>query len=111
MASQEPSQAGGQSLRSSPDIVLLNGKVFTADPARKYAEVVAIAGERILAVGASSDIAAMSEAHTRRFDLRGRVVIPGINDAHFHHTPDPSATMLSFSSMEPSWEEVMDKVA
>jgi len=111
MASQEPSQAGGQSLRSSPDIVLLNGKVFTADPARKYAEVVAIAGERILAVGASSDIAAMSEAHTRRFDLRGRVVIPGINDAHFHHTPDPSATMLSFSSMEPSWDDVMDKVA
>jgi predicted amidohydrolase YtcJ len=90
---------------------LLNGKVFTADPDSKYAQAVAIAGERILAVGTTEEIAAMAEAHTRRFDVRGRVVIPGINDSHFHHTPDPRATVLSFSSMEPSWDEVMDRVA
>lgn len=114
MASQEPShsnQGGRGSLRSSPDIVLLNGKVFTSDPACRYAEAVAIAGERILAVGATNEIAAIADAHTRRLDLRGRVVIPGINDAHFHHTPDPRAAMLSFASMEPSWDEVMAKVA
>lgn len=114
MAPKEPfhsNQSSGAALRSSPDIVLLNAKVFTADPARRYAEAVAIAGERILAIGATNEIAAIADAHTRRFDLRGRVVIPGINDAHFHHTPDPRATMLSFASMEPSWDEVMDKVA
>jgi hypothetical protein len=114
MAPKEPSysnQSSGAALRSSPDIVLLNAKVFTADPARRYAEAVAIAGEQILAIGPTNEIAAIADAHTRRFDLRGRVVIPGINDAHFHHTPDPRATMLSFSSMEPSWDEVMDKVA
>ncbi len=94
-----------------PDLVLLNGKVFTSDPARKFAQAVAIAGERILAVGVTNEIAATADAHTRRIDLRGRAVIPGINDAHFHHTPDPRATLLSFSSMEPSWDEVLDRVA
>ena len=38
-------------------------------------------------------------------------MIPGFNDAHFHHTPDPRATVLPFSSMEPSWDEVVDQVA
>jgi predicted amidohydrolase YtcJ len=85
--------------------------VFTADPARRYAQAVAIAGDRVLAVGTTSDIAAMADAHTRRIELGGRTVIPGINDAHFHHTPDPRATLLPFTSMEPTWEEVLDSVA
>jgi predicted amidohydrolase YtcJ len=109
--------ASNEGLRSSlapqprPELVLLNGKVFTADPDRKYAQAVAITGERILAVGDNHEIAAMAGADTRQLNLRGRTMIPGINDAHFHHTPDPRATVLSFSSMEPSWDEVMDKVA
>ena len=53
----------------------------------------------------------MADTHTRRIDLAGRVVIPGINDSHFHHTPDPRASVLQFTSMEPRWEEVLDKVA
>ena len=97
--------------QSGPDLVLLNGKVFTADRDLNYAQAVAIAGDRILAVGTSEEIAAMAGAHTRRVDVRGHVVIPGINDAHFHHTPDPRATVLSFSSIEPSWDEVMERVA
>jgi len=95
---------------AGPNIVLLSGKVFTGDSASRYAQAVAIAGDRVLAVGATNEIAAMADAHTRRIDLAGRVVIPGFNDAHFHHTPDPRATMLPFSSMEPSWDEVLDQV-
>jgi predicted amidohydrolase YtcJ len=114
MASKKDSRSAqpvGPLAQSRPDLVLLNGKVFTADPDCKYAQAVAIAGARILAVGTTKQIAAMAEARTRRLDVRGLVVIPGINDAHFHHTPDPRATVLSFSSMEPSWDEVMDRVA
>jgi adenine deaminase len=103
MAAKEPSQSNqssGAPRRSTPDIVLLNAKVFTTDLACRYAEAVAIAGERILAIGATNEIAAIADAHTRRFDLRGRVVIPGINDAHFHHTPDPRARPCCHS---PAW--------
>jgi len=96
---------------SAPDLILLNDKVFTGDPARKHAQAIAITGERIAAVGETNEIAAMASAGTRRIDIRGRVVIPGFNDAHFHHTPDPRATVLPFSSMEPTWDEVLELVA
>ncbi len=95
----------------APDLILLNGKVFTADPVRKYVQAAAISAKRIVAVGKTNEIAAMAGARTRRVDVGGRVVIPGFNDAHFHHTPDPRATVLPFSSMEPSWHEVLDGVA
>lgn len=98
-------------LSGQPDLVLVNGKVFTADRDRGNAQAIAISGDRIAAIGATNEIAATAGAHTRRIDLRGRVVIPGFNDAHFHHTPDPRATVLPFSSVEPSWEEVLDRVA
>jgi predicted amidohydrolase YtcJ len=101
----------GANSSSHPDLIVLNGKVFTSDPVRRFVQAVAIAGDRISAVGTTSEIAALADAHTRRIDLAGSVVIPGINDAHFHHTPDPRATLLPFTSMEPSWEEVLDSVA
>ena len=94
-----------------PDLILLNGKVFTADPACRYAQAAAISGERISAVGTTDEIEAMADTGTRRIDLAGRVLIPGINDSHFHHTPDPRATILPLSSMEPNWDEVLDAVA
>jgi predicted amidohydrolase YtcJ len=65
------------------DLILLNGKVFTSDLAKPLAEAVAIGGERIIAVGASSEIERLGGAKARRIDLRGRVVVPGFNDAHF----------------------------
>lgn len=101
-----------ESRASSPDLIFLNGKVFIpgTDPGRRFAEAVAIAGDRILAVGTSGEIAAMADAHTRRVELNQHVVIPGFNDSHFHHTPDPRATRLSVS-FEPTWEEVLDAVA
>jgi predicted amidohydrolase YtcJ len=89
----------------------LNGKVFCAEPTRRYAEAVAISGERIVAVGTTTEIVALADGTTRRIDLAGRLAIPGINDAHFHHTPDPRAIMLPFTSMEPTWDEILDGVA
>jgi len=95
-----------------PDLVLLNGKVFVpgADPAHRFAQAIAVAGDRVLAVGTSAEIAAMADAHTRRVELKAHVVIPGLNDAHFHHTPDPRATRI-VTSFEPTWEEVLDALS
>lgn len=98
--------------RSAADLVLLNGKVFVpAGDDGRFAQAVAISGDRILAVGTSHEIAALADARTTRLELNGRLVIPGINDAHFHHTPDPWAVRLDLSSPEPSWEEVQDRLA
>src|SRR5438876_794535 len=48
------------------------------------AQAVAIRGDRVVAVGANSDIVRLAGANTRRIDLRGRSVIPGLIDNHMH---------------------------
>jgi predicted amidohydrolase YtcJ len=98
--------------RNQTDLILVNGRVFTADPSQPYAEAVAIRGERVLAVGTSDEIAALADANTRRIDLQGHVAIPGINDAHYHFPSTPLGEhRLSFQSMEPSWQETQDALA
>ena len=66
------------------DLILHGGKVLTLDPAFRVAEAVAIAGDRVAAVGASADLLALAAPNTRRVDLRGRAVVPGLVDAHAH---------------------------
>src|SRR6267143_3412713 len=66
------------------DLILHGGKVLTLDPVFSVAEAVAIAGDRIAAVGSSAELSALAAPSTRRVDLRGRTVIPGLIDAHAH---------------------------
>jgi hypothetical protein len=95
----------GQEQQAPADLILLNGKVFTADSARPSAEAVATRGERIVAVGTSVEIEKLAGAKTRRIDLQRGVVTPGFNDAHCHYWPFPKCVDLQFKTMEPSWEE------
>ena len=66
------------------DIILSNGKVVTVDDRFSIASAIAIRGERIVAVGSDRDVAAFAGAGTRRIDLGGRTVIPGLIDNHMH---------------------------
>ena len=68
------------------DLVLFNGKVLTVDPNDRVVEAIAISGERIKAVGSSSEIMAMASSRARRIDLEGRTVTPGMIDTHLHLT-------------------------
>jgi len=82
-----PPALGQQSETSAltpPSLILTGGKVFTADSARPWAEAVAIRGDRIAAVGTTAEIRRLATSATREIPLGGRVVIPGINDAHDH---------------------------
>jgi len=67
---------------AAPDLVLTGGRVFTATDERPWAEAIAIRGDRVVAVGTTADITALAGPATRRRELQGRVVIPGVNDAH-----------------------------
>src|SRR5215471_15577379 len=70
--------------QQAADIVLSNGKIITVDERFTIAQAVAIKGDRILAVGANSDILPLAGPTTRRIDLHGRAVIPGLIDNHMH---------------------------
>lgn len=96
---------------AAPDLILINGKVFTADPAHHFAEALAIRGERITAVGTTERISALAGPKTRRIELGGRVVVPGFNDAHFHHQLLPPALHLALKFPDPTWSEVLDALA
>ena len=65
-----------------PDTILFNGKIFTANPAELWVEAVAIRGGRIVAIGTNSTMARQGGSSTRRLNLGGRTVVPGLNDAH-----------------------------
>jgi len=94
-----------QAAPAPADLILTNGKVFTADPARRHASAIAISGERIVAVGTTAEMAAFAGERTRTIDLQQRVVTPGFNDAHAHFGPDPKGFEIRFESAEPTWTE------
>jgi predicted amidohydrolase YtcJ len=66
------------------DLVLVNGPVFTSDAARSVARGVAVAGDRIAAVGPGSDMTDHIGPRTQVVDLAGRLLTPGFQDAHVH---------------------------
>ncbi len=68
----------------APSLLILNAAVHTMDPARPAAEAVAIAGNRIAAVGSNDQISPLAGPQTRVIDARKRSVLPGFNDAHVH---------------------------
>ena len=66
------------------DLVLLHGRIHTEDARRSVAQALAVRGNTIVAVGTDQAVAALIGAQTRTVDLHGRVVLPGIIDAHTH---------------------------
>lgn len=65
-------------------VILTNGKIWTGDPQRPWAEAVAIEGNRIAAVGSNADIARIAPAGARSINLNGRLAVPGFIDNHTH---------------------------
>ena len=72
-ASEQPTVADG---------ALINGRIFTLDPEKPWAEAVAIKDGRFLAVGTSNEIRRLIGPETKVLDARGKLVIPGLIDAH-----------------------------
>ena len=76
------------------DMILTNGKIITVDDRFSIAQAVAVRGERIVAVGTTADINRLAGPGTRRIDLRGRAVTPGLIDNHAHYQEEGAYWML-----------------
>src|SRR6516162_1656458 len=110
--------AQGTSLRlpASPlhppaSIILNNGKVVTLDRPSTIAQAVAVAGNRIIAVGPSDTMAQHIGPGTRVIDLKGQTVVPGLIDGHAHM--DRKALRNVFPSLGPvrSIRDIQDRIA
>lgn len=69
---------------SMVDLALVNGKVWTGDAAKPWAEAVAARGDRIYAVGTTAEVRALTGPGTRLIDLGGALTLPGFIDSHTH---------------------------
>jgi len=66
------------------DRVLVNGKIFTANPQQPYAEAVSIRGHKIVAVGNRQEVDASVDSDAQVVDLGGTMLLPGLIDSHVH---------------------------
>ncbi|GAA0541170.1 amidohydrolase [Rhizomicrobium palustre] len=67
-----------------PDLILHHGRVTTLDRSNPEAEAVAISGGIFTAVGSDKEILALAGPKTKKIDLKGRLVLPGLIDNHLH---------------------------
>jgi hypothetical protein len=70
--------------RTFADWLFANGEILTFDRGVPRAEALAIAGDRIIAIGVTRQLQRLRGAKTRYVDLRGSTVVPGLIDAHAH---------------------------
>ncbi len=70
--------------RVTASLVIHHGRVHTLDRALPEAQAVAIAGERIAAVGSDEQVDLWISPQTTVIDARGATVLPGFNDSHVH---------------------------
>ena len=75
---QEPTDASG------PDMILLDGRIFTIDDNQPRAEAFAVKNGRFIAVGSSDEIRGLATRNTEVVDAEGMTVTPGFIDAHSH---------------------------
>jgi predicted amidohydrolase YtcJ len=66
-------------------LVIVNARVWTGNPARPWADAIAVRGDRIAAVGTSAEAMKLAgKPGTRVIDAHGRMVTPGFLDSHVH---------------------------
>lgn len=65
-------------------IIFYGGKVFTSVSGALWADGVVVRRGKIRAVGTNADVLAFRDSRSRVYNLEGRVLVPGFNDAHVH---------------------------
>ena len=90
------------------DLVIVGGRVITLDAESRVAEAVAVRGERVVAVGTAVEIESLAGPETRRIDLAGRAVTPGLMDAHVHFASGGANRLYRLDMSYPNVENIAD---
>lgn len=68
----------------TPNLILHNGKITTLDKKQPEVSALAIAEDKVVALGNDAEIMRLADNTTQVIDLNQRRVIPGLNDSHLH---------------------------
>ncbi|GAB5413523.1 MAG: amidohydrolase [Congregibacter sp.] len=95
---------------AAPDLIVLNGDVYTVDGTSSRAQAFAVENGRFTAVGDNQTIRALADDNTRVLDARGQTVTPGFVDAHSHmsgDSPQVAGVELSYVVDKAEWLELI----
>ncbi len=81
-ACSDPGSAG--STEANAEKVFINGRIYTADEENSFVSAIAVAGDEIVGVGGDAEMRARAAEGAEIVDLQGRLVLPGLHDAHIH---------------------------
>ncbi len=71
-------------MTATADLIIHNARILTMDNENPRAEAMAVAGNRILAIGGNAEILPLAKEGARIVDAGGATVLPGFNEAHMH---------------------------
>lgn len=105
------SQSSPSKTDTKADLLLLNGVFFTADSLHPAATAVAVAGDRILAVGSDAEMRLLANEKTEIIDLQGAFAMPGFIEGHGHFA-SLGASLINLNLMPTkNWQEIVQLVA
>lgn len=73
-----------QAAAASKDTLFVNGRIYTANSDRAFASAMLVSGEDIIAVYDDASHLDVDDGKLNVVDLEGRLVLPGLHDAHLH---------------------------
>ncbi len=100
--------ARNRSFAEGADLIVHGGKIVTVDGPFRIAAAMAVAGERIQAVGSDEEVLRLAGPKTQQIDLQGATVLPGLIDSHAH---PPEASVYEFDHPVPAMESIADVLA
>lgn len=98
---------------AAADLIIINAKVFTADAAKPYAQAVAVERQRITFVGTIAEAKQHIKRGTRVIDAGGRLLTPGLVEAHTHAGPEQPGQQVEMPALMwpgPSAEQAVEAV-
>lgn len=99
------------SAMAAPDLIVLNGDVYTVDPAQPRVQAFAVEDNRFSAVGSNGAMLALADSNTRVVDAQGKTVTPGLIDAHSHvsgNAPVVAGVDLAYVVDKADWLDLIE---
>jgi len=96
---------------AATDLIVINGDIYTVDPAAPRVEALAVENGRFTAVGSNAEMQALAGNDTRVIDAKGNTVTPGLIDGHSHvsgNSPVVAGVDLSYIADKDEWLRLIE---